>query len=326
MGFTLDPEVQTGLMAMMGGAPPPPPAKVGDVESRRQMIAGMFAALAPAMPADITTKDYSVPVSDGQSIRCRLYKKQNAPEGGSGVLYLHGGGYISGDIDMYNGVVGKYVEETGVPFFSAEYRLAPEVKYPGNVDDSHKALLFMVEHAAEFGIDPKKIAIMGDSAGGGMTAALLHYNLEKNGPAIAKQILIYPMLDDRNVDPDPAIDDIAVWKADDNRTGWDGILGSSRGAADLKPSAAPARMTIEQAAKLPATYIDCGDMDIFRDEDIDYAKKLVQAGVSCELHIYPGCTHGFELTAPQANVSQRAFQNRFQAIRTIVPVGGKEKL
>jgi acetyl esterase/lipase len=132
------------------------------------------------------------------------------------------------------------------------------------------------------------------------------------------------MLDDRNVHPDPAINHIAVWKADDNRTGWDALLGSKRGKADVKPSAAPARMT--NATGLPPTFIDCGELDIFRDEDIDYAKKIMQAGISCELHIYPGCIHGFEFIAPQANVSQRAVQNRYQAVRSIQPVGDKQKL
>jgi acetyl esterase/lipase len=132
------------------------------------------------------------------------------------------------------------------------------------------------------------------------------------------------MLDDRNVNADPMIEDVASWKSGDNRTGWDAILGSNRGKSDVKPSAAPARMI--DATGLPSTFIDVGELDIFRDEDIDYAKKLVQAGISCELHVYPGCIHGFELMAPQANVSQRALQNRYQAIRTIQPVGTKTKL
>ena len=152
-----------------------------------------------------------------------------------------------------------------------------------------------------------------------------HYNLEKNGPDLAKQILIYPMLDDRNTSPIQYVDEIATWRAGDNQTGWQAVLGSLYGSADVKPSAAPARMTSVKGQ--PPAYIDTGELDIFRDEDIEYAKKLVQGGVSCELHVYPGCVHGFEVAAPHAQVSQKAMQNRYDAIRSIAPTdSGKQKL
>ena len=152
-----------------------------------------------------------------------------------------------------------------------------------------------------------------------------HYNLEKNGPQLAKQILVYPMLDDRNTKPIQYIEEIATWKSGDNETGWKAILGDKCGASDIKPSAAPARMT--DVTGQPPAYIDTGELDIFRDEDIDYAKKLVQGGVSCELHIYPGCVHGFEVAAPTAQVTQKAMQNRYDAIRSIAAVdSGKQKL
>jgi acetyl esterase/lipase len=173
MGFTPDPEVQAVLEQLLGAAPAAPPPAVGDIESRRQLVAGMFGALAPPLPLDVTKKDYIVPGSDGHSITCRLYKKQEAPENGSGILYLHGGGYIAGGLDLYDGIVGTLVTQTGVPFFAVDYRLAPEAQYPTNVDDAHKGLLYLFEHAAEFGIDPKRIALMGDSGGGGLAAALV---------------------------------------------------------------------------------------------------------------------------------------------------------
>lgn len=125
------------------------------------------------------------------------------------------------------------------------------------------------------------------------------------------------MLDSKNVEPDPMLDEMASWKAGDNKTGWQAILGDSFGKNGVKPSAVPAVMT--DAKGQPPAFIDCGELDLFRDEDIDYAKKIVQAGISCELHIYPGVIHGFDVFAPHADVSQRAFQNRYQAIRTISP-------
>ena len=124
------------------------------------------------------------------------------------------------------------------------------------------------------------------------------------------------MLDDRNIKKDPNVDEIAVWKAADNETGWQALLGDKRGSAEVKPSAAPARMTSTKGQ--PPAFIDCGTLDIFCVEDVEYAKKLLQDGVTTELHIYPGAVHAFELIAPQAQVTQKALQNRFNAINSIV--------
>ena len=125
------------------------------------------------------------------------------------------------------------------------------------------------------------------------------------------------MIDDRNIHPDPDINDIALFKAEQNKSGWEALIGSKRGQDDIKPSAAPARMTKTDAKQLPPTFIDVGELDIFRDECIEYAQKLYQAGVSCDFHVYTGCIHGFDFVAQEADVSQKAFQNRFQAIKTI---------
>lgn len=317
-----DPEVMAVMQALYAAGPPPAPPAIGDIQARRTMVETMFTAFHPPVAADIVTKDYTVTGSDGNKIAGRLYTKKDAPTNSAGILYLHGGGYIAGGegcggLGLYAPFIAKYVTATGVPFFQVDYRLAPEAQYPKNVDDAHKGLLFLFEHAEEWGIDPKRIAVMGDSGGGGLAAALVHYNLENNGPQLAKQILIYPMLDSKNVEPDPMLDEMASWKAGDNKTGWQAILGDSFGKAGVKPSAVPAVMT--DAKGQPPAFIDCGELDLFRDEDIDYAKKIVQAGISCELHIYPGVIHGFDVFAPHADVSQRAFQNRYQAIRTISP-------
>jgi acetyl esterase/lipase len=136
------------------------------------MVQGMFAAMSPPIAADIVTKDYSIEGSDGHKIPGRLYTKKAAPTGAAGILFLHGGGYIAGGesnggLDLYAPFIAKYVTATGVPFFAPDYRLAPEAQYPTNVDDAHKALLYLFDHAEEFGIDPKRIAVMGDSGGGG---------------------------------------------------------------------------------------------------------------------------------------------------------------
>ena len=173
-----DPEVQAVFEAIFAAAPPPPPAAIGDIEARRTMVHGMFTAFAPPIAADIKTKNITVTGSDGHSIPCRLYTKEGAPTNGPGVVYLHGGGYIAGGesnggLDLYAPFISKYVGATGVPFLQPDYRLAPEAQYPTNVDDAHKALLYFFEHAEELGVDPKRIAVMGDSGGGGLAACLV---------------------------------------------------------------------------------------------------------------------------------------------------------
>jgi acetyl esterase/lipase len=129
------------------------------------------------------------------------------------------------------------------------------------------------------------------------------------------------MLDDRNITPLPYLDEVATWKAADNQTGWEALLGKdSASKSDIKPSQAPARMT--DATGQPPAFIDCGELDIFRDEDIEYAKKLAQAGISCDLHIYSGVVHAFDVFAPQADVVQRAMAARYEALRRIFPTKG----
>jgi len=154
--------------------------------------------------------------------------------------------------------------------------------------------------------------------------ALTHYNIEKKGPEIAKQILIYPMLDDRNIVTDTTLQGLAVWTEADNETGWGCLLGSKRGAQGLPPSAAPARVT--DPTGVPPAYIDTGELDIFRNEDLEYATKLGKFGISAEMHVYPGCPHAFDAFCPTAKISQAAMANRYRAILTIDSIASVPKL
>ena len=149
---------------------------------------------------------------------------------------------------------------------------------------------------------------MGDSAGGGLAAGVLLAR-DRGGPALARQVLVYPMLDDRSVTPDPVIAPFLTWTYDDNITGWDALLGSSRDVEGLL-YAAPARAA--SVADLPPAFIDVGDLDLFRDEDVEYAQRLAAAGVPCELHVYPGAPHAFEAFVPDADVSLRAVEARLR--------------
>lgn len=209
------------------------------------------------------------------------------------------------------------MSRTGVPFLFIDYRLAPEVKAPVQVTDAYAGLKWLHNHAPELGVDPNRIAIMGDSAGGGITASLAHYIKLKGSPRVVRQILIYPMLDDRNIHPDPAIAPFATWSTDDNITGWTALLGDRRGADDVSVLEAAGRMTPAEARGLPPAYIDVGELDLFRDEDLEYARNLGRGGVSCELHLVPSVPHAYESFAPESDVARFIMDKREQVIKAI---------
>jgi acetyl esterase/lipase len=222
---------------------------------------------------------------------------------------------IMSNVGLYDGAVARYVSASGVPMLSVEYRYAPE--YPGltSVEDSYVALRWLSDHCAELGVEPDRIAVMGDSAGGGIAAGLALLARDRGGPAVAQQILIYPMLDDRTTVPDPELVQFAGWTYEDNLTGWSALLGGSAGSPDVSPYAAPARMN--DAADLPPIYIEVGELDIFRNEDIEFARRTALAGVSTELHVHAGVPHGWDVVAPGADVTKRAMADRIRRLKSI---------
>ena len=295
------------------------PLQAGDVNGRRQVLDGFFEALTnlSATVSDVETEDFKTKADDGHEITCRFFVKKDHPLPGSAVVYAHGGGYIALTIDQYDQVVKRYVTRTGVPLMMIDYRLAPEVKAPVPVSDTYAGLKYLHENAEQLGVDPNRIGIMGDSGGGGITASLAHYIKLKGGPAVKKQILVYPMLDDRSTELDENIAPYAVWTVDDNKTGWGALLGDKFQTDNVEPIEAAGRMTVQDAKGLPPTYMDVGELDIFRDEDIEYARKLGKAGVECEFHLLPQVPHAFEAFVPDAEVSRTTIDNRCKAILSL---------
>lgn len=313
MPFTLDPEVGAVLTAMAAaGALPATPR--GEALTLRAVTNVTLELMDAAEPdsLSVSTKDYAVGTRDGSSILVRAYMRHGeAP--GAAVVYFHGGGMVCGSVQNYDRLVAKYVEVTGVPFFSVDYRLAPEVRGTTLVNDGLDALSWVVERTGEFGIDADRIAVMGDSGGGGVAAGVA-IAARDAGIALRKQILIYPMLDDRNVEPDLEIQPFLTWNYDNNYTGWSALLGDSLGAADVSPLAAPARLT--DFAGLAPAFIDVGELDLFRDEDVKYALGLVAAGVSTELYVRPGVPHAFDRISG-GDASQRSWEDRYRAIQSL---------
>nr|ACO88888.1 putative alpha/beta hydrolase fold protein [Microbacterium sp. MA1] len=221
---------------------------------------------------------------------------------------------VAGSIVAYESLIRYYASATGVPFLAVDYRLAPEVSAPTPTTDAWTALRWLHDSASSLQIDAQRIAVMGDSAGGGIAAGVAIIARDEGLP-LTKQILIYPMLDDRTVVEDVALAPLATWTYENNRTGWEALLGAPPTTIPVPPIAAPARLN-DHATLAPA-YIETGELDIFRDEDIDYARALLRAGVSCELHVHPGAPHGFEWLNPYSAVSKRARSRRIELIQSL---------
>jgi acetyl esterase/lipase len=221
----------------------------------------------------------------------------------------HGGGMISGTARDSLGDVLDLAEQVGAAVVSVEYRLAPETPHPGPAEDCYAGLLWTVENAHALGIDEEQIVLVGGSAGGGIAAALALLSRDRGGPSLAGQLLMCPMLDDRNDSPSVhQMAELPMWNRQANEVGWTALLGDDRGGADVSPYAAPARAT--DLSGLPPTYIDVGSADSFRSEDVDYANRIWLAGGVAELHVWPGGYHGFDAIVPTAGISKAAVASR----------------
>jgi acetyl esterase/lipase len=225
------------------------------------------------------------------------------------IYHTHGGGMIIGDNRTGLPDILDIAARYGAVVVSVEYRLAPETPHPGPIDDVYAGLVWTAKNAADLGIDPDRIVIAGGSAGGGLTAALALMARDKGGPEVLGQMLLCPMLDDRNETVSAhQMAGRGVWDRTANATGWGALLGDAAGGPDVSPYAAPARAT--DLSGLPPTFVDVGSTDTFRDEDVDYATRIWQAGGVAELHVWPGGFHGFDGIAPHAAVSKAAVAAR----------------
>lgn len=316
MGLRIDPEL-LAVLRRSGPIGEPGPA-VGDVESRRKNhTAGMAGAAASREPVPgVERTDVSIATADGAELRRSLYSSAMGDAPGSAVLYLHGGGFIVPLLPIYDGLMRNYTKRTGAPMVLVDYRVAPEHPHPIPLEDCYTALCWLADNATELGVDRDRIAVIGESAGGGLAAGVTLLARDRGGPAVAQQLLIYAMLDDRTVGPDPQLPpEYLVFSYDDNRTGWAALLGAQWPRGDVSPHAAPARAS--DLSSLPATYIDVGDLDILRDENIEYARRLMAAGIPTELHVIPGLTHGFDMLAPDAGVTQLVIGTRLRRLKLL---------
>jgi acetyl esterase/lipase len=309
----VDPELRVVLEAM----PTEGAVDLNNIPAARAKMRKLFTSLQATLPAieGVTSQDQSVPGrQDDPAVRVRVYQPTARPSILPALLWIHGGGYVMGDIEQDDRLMQQLVTRVGCVAVSVDYRLPPEHPFPAPVEDCYAALQWLFTHADDLGVDPSRIAIGGASAGGGLAAGLALLARDRGKVPVAFQLLIYPMIDDRNVTPaSHAITDPRVWHRESNRLGWKAYLGRDGGGDDVSPYAAAARAT--DLTNLPPAYIPVGTLDLFIDENIEYAQRLIQAGVPTELHVYPGAIHGFDAFAPSAAVSKQFKAERDQALK-----------
>jgi acetyl esterase/lipase len=289
-------------------APPEELSRASALAMRAALDAALPIAFSGSAPApDVVRDDASTRAEDGSTLSLRWYRR-GRERPGSAVVFFHGGGLVGGTVQAYDAFVAQHVQWTGVPILSVEYRRAPDVRGETPARDGLTALQWLMSNAFRLGVDPRRIAVMGDSAGGGIAAGVAVLARD-HGIRLRRQILIFPMLDDRTVDPDAALEGVTTWSYAENRLGWWALLGDRMGSERVTPVEAPARL--RDARGLAAAYIEVGSLDIFRDEDVSYASALWRGGVDAELHVHPGAPHGYDSLALGST-----FAHRWRADRT----------
>jgi len=281
----------------------------------RALMLEMGRGARPEPDPDVVVSERLVPGPAGAP-QVRVIVSAPAAKGasGPGVLHVHGGGYVMGSADMGAQTDAAYVTQLGAVVISVDYRLAPETPHPGPVEDCYAALRWLYDNANELGVDRTRIAVTGESAGGGLAAALVLLARDRAEVPVAFQHLVFPMLDDRTAalaEPHPFAGEF-VWTPKANLFGWTALLGQAPGGPDISPYAAPARAT--DLAGLPPTFMICGALDLFIEEDIDYARRLIRAGVPTEFHIYPGAPHAFNFVEA-ASVSKAFARDSMTALK-----------
>ncbi|OOQ89753.1 arylesterase/monooxygenase [Penicillium brasilianum] len=318
MTLKYDPEFKEAAGSLLTGLETAPQIPPYDIATRRAVLPALVEQAMGMIQLDesISRQEFTVFSYDQALIPVYRFWDRNISASGSALLYVHGGGFILGDVKMYDKSLRQLVKKSGVQVFSVDYRLAPESPYPTPVEDCYAALQWLYSRAAEFSIDDARIGLMGESAGGGLVAGtVLLARGRQLAPPIAKQILIYPMLDDRNVDVIPGVEELAIWKSADNLTSWHALLGDRRGTAEVSPHAAPSRA--KDLKDSPPTYLEVGELDIFQEECQSYSRQLKEAGIELEFHLHPGLPHLFDILCPNIKATNAAMEHRIRTIQQI---------
>ena len=310
-----DPELESLLRANSFLSVPLLPRHI---ERLREALAAPAARMpdsALRRAGKVAFEELTIPASEGAAgLPLLVLRPAHGTGPRPGVCFFHGGGMVSGDNRTGIEIMLDWVEQLHVVVASVAYRLAPEHPHPAPVEDCYAALTWLDANRAWAGIDTQALLLAGTSSGGGLAAGVGLLARDRNGPKISDQILMCPMLDDAAAfHSSSELDREGVWDARSNRTGWEALLGSTRGTDQVPCCAAPSRERV--LAGLPATYLDVGAVETFRDEVIDFGARLAQAGVSTELHVWAGAFHGFDVLAADSAVARAARASRVEYLR-----------
>ena len=282
----------------------------------RNLLADLVKRAPPGkQPDDVSVEERRIAGLKGTpDVRVLMFRPRQGKCPHPAYLHIHGGGYVMGSPEMTSDNSKVLARELGCLVVSPDYRLAPETTYPGQIEDCYAALKWLYVHAEELGVDRQRIAIGGESAGAGLAAALALLARDRKEVPLIFQLLIYPMIDDRTAVRTDIPDHHGefIWTRENNYFGWTSLLGDEPGGDNVSPYAAAARA--RDLSGLPPAFIGVGSLDLFLEEDMNYASRLLRAGVPTEFHVYPGAFHGFEV-AVDADVTRRAVHSSRDALR-----------
>lgn len=267
----------------------------------------------PPLLPDIPVKKLRIPVPGNPEVTI-IVLNEKAGTARPGLLCMHGGGFVLGNAESEVSSLQPFAKELDCCIVAVDYRLAPETTWKGSIEDNYAGLKWLHAHAEELGVDRSRIGVMGGSAGGGHAALLALAARDRGEVPLAFQCLTYPMLDDRTASSRAVPWPIGAlgWKAEANVFGWSSFLGMKAGARGVPAAAVPARAA--SLAGLPPTFIGVGSIDLFVEEDIEYALRLTQAGVATELIVVPGATHGFDYMV-ETRIAKEFSLARLNALR-----------
>ncbi|MBD7996349.1 alpha/beta hydrolase [Arthrobacter sp. Sa2CUA1] len=295
----VDPELLPGLAYSEAFPPPLTLAELAEFRARAE------APAAAVLPAGVEVRDVS---ADGTSLRVFT---PSGPGPHPAVFWLHGGGMIAGSVELDTVYCAALCARTAAVVVAVDYRLAPEHPFPAALEDALAGLQWLLGAAEGLGVDPQRVALAGSSAGAGLATGLALLHRDRSGPPLAYLYLMYPMLDPTHSSGSAReFTSIPTWNRAHSEFAWNCYLG----AAASDPSAYAAPALAQDLSGLPATLIQTGELDLFRDEDIAFAVRLLQAGVPAELHVYPGAYHGFELNCPDSAAGSQCLRDRDRAL------------
>lgn len=313
--WLVDPELRAAAKAMLGQAFPP---------LTRAGLATLRTSWVPTPPlASPPVEICAIPGPKGApEVPVELIGVRQRPAPCPAILHIHGGGMISGRARNMTAFCQSVAAEFDCVVVNVDYRLAPETPFPGPLEDCYAALRWLIANAGPLGVDPKRIALFGASAGGGLAAMLSLLARDRGGVQPCQQTLLYPMLDDRTGSTRRVPAHLAPvgWSAPANVFGWTCFLGVAAGSARVPAGAVPARAA--RFDGLPPTFIGVGALDLFVDEDLAFSRSLIDAGVPTGIHVTPGAFHAFDFVVPEAAIS-KAFTAAWKtALRTAFANGG----